>query len=307
VRTRWDELAAPFDQLAGAFGVGAGDRALLAKLALRGGWGARPVTAPRLPSGVRHGVPWGLSVAMTSPAAEGVADVRVFFEAQADPPSADATWAAADALLDGHADLAPVRALGRGQRMWHAIGFARDRAPAFHAYVCVPDRPELAWGALDRGGYAGARLRDQLGARAKVTIVSVDLASGPAARTKLYALVPDARPDELPYLAHDAGAHAFAHTMLGGDARIGWLVCYGFTPGAAEPTSIALHFGAAVHGGAGFAARLAAYARALELPAYARAHAALAELGPVRHHFVSYQRVGDAPRVTVYFLPEAAP
>ncbi len=290
MRTRWDELAAPFDRLAVELGVG--DRALLAAIVARSGWGTRAVTAPLLPSGVRHGVPWGLSIAMMR---DAPSELRVFLEAQADPPGRDAYWAAAEALLDGIADTTRARALGRGDRMWHAVAFARDRAPEFHAYVCVPDRPELAWRALARAGHDGDKLRRELGPRARVTIVSTDVGARAHPRTKLYAIT-----DEPPHV--DAGAAAFMRAMMGSarDTRIGWLACYGFTPGAADPTSIALHFGAAVHGDAGLADRLAAYTRALELPDHARA------LGAARHHFVSYQLANGAPRVTVYLLPEVA-
>ena len=317
-RTRWDELAAPYDRLAAALGTGE-HRAVLERLVVRCGWGARSTREPLLPSGVRHGVPWGLSVAM-SPGAPP--ELRVFLEAQCEPASAAGYWAAGERVLDGLADGARVTALGRGERLWHAVGFAAGRAPWFHAYVCVPTDPALAWAALARGGHAGERLRQALGPRARVTIVSADVEAGPAARTKLYAILPDARADEVPGMVggpgltpagsgaggrrgSTGGGAAFATAMTGReDARLGWLVAYGFTAGAADPTSVALHYGAAVHGDAGYADRLAAYARALELDAYPRAAAAL---GSPRHHFASWQRTATgAPRLTVYFLPEVA-
>ena len=299
MRTRWDELAAPYDRLAAALGVGGGDdRALLARLVARCGWGARATSEPLLPSGVRHGVPWGLSVAM-SPGAPP--ELRVFLEAQCAPPSADGYWAAAGRVLDGEVDAARVQALGRGERLWHAVGFAAGRAPRFHAYVCVPQQPARAWAALAGAGHASERLREALGPRARVTIVSVDVAPGPTARTKLYAILPDARADEVFGVTADGVAFARAVTDR---ARLGWLVAYGFTAGAADPTSVALHFGAAVHGDAGYADRLAALAHGLALDAYPRAVAAL---GSARHHFASWQQTaGGAPRLTVYWVPEVA-
>jgi hypothetical protein len=277
VKTRWDELAAPFDALAAELRVDA-DRELLARIVQRCGWGARGVDEPRLPSGVRHGVPWGLSVART----EGEPpELRVFLEAQCAPPTADGYWTAAERVLDGVADLARVRALGRGQRMWHAIGFARGRPPVFHAYVCVPETPQLAWDAVDAD-----ELRDELGPRARVTIVSRDLHAG--GRTKLYAIVPDALVGELPWVRDDDGTAEFARVMLGEPRRIGWLVAY-------QPATrvAALHFGALMHGDPRLRDRLDAYA-----PGFPR--------GPL--HFVSFQRAASgAPRVTVYYLPEAAP
>ncbi len=300
-RTRWDELAEPYDRLVAALGVGGGDaRAMLEELVARCGWGARATSAPLLPSGVRHGVPWGLSVAM-SPGAPP--ELRVFLEAQCDSACAEGYWAAADHVLDGLAERSRVTALGRGERLWHAIAFAAGRAPRLQAYVCVPRDPALAWAALARGGHAGDRLQQALGPTARVTIVAVDVEAGPTARTKLYAILPDARADEVPCISR--GGVAFAAAVTGrDDARLGWLAAYGFTAGAAEPTSVALHFGAAAHGDAGYADRLAAYARALELEAYPRAVAAL---GSPRHHFASWQRTATgAPRLTVYFVPEVA-
>ena len=283
--TRGDELADAFGRLATRLEVD--DREVLAQVVARAGWGARPITAPLLPSGVRHGVPWGLSIAMTPEATE----LRVWLEAQADPPSPAAYLAAGAALLAGRFDRCPaLAAIATPERWWHQLGFARGRAVRFHAYACVPDHPEVAWEALARRGHEIEALRNALPARAFVTMISVDL-DGP--RMKLYVLVPDARVADLPLVGDDARAFA---RVLHDDTPIGWLVCYGFVPGDRAPSSVALHFGAAVHGDRELPTRLAAELERRRLPAYA-------QLGPL--HFVAYTQ-GERPKLAIYFTPQVA-
>jgi hypothetical protein len=288
MRTRWHELAAPFERLAELLEVD--DRDLLARVVARCGWGDRTITAPLLPSGVRHGVPWGLSLAMTPEASE----LRVWLEPQADPPSEAAYRAAGEALFPEHVDR--LRALGTPQRWWHQLGFTRGRAVTTRVYACVPDRPELAWAALAARGHDGDTLRRALPARAFATMISTDL--DVRARMKLYVLVPDARVDELPLVADDARAFA---RILNGDAPIGWLVCYGFVPGDAAPSSVALHYGAAVHGDRELPHRLATELARRELADYARVTAV--HDAPI--HFVAYTQ-GTRPKITVYWVPEVA-
>jgi hypothetical protein len=274
VVTRWDELAAAFDRLAGAFAIGAADRDELAAVVARSGWGTRPITAPLLPSGVRHGVPWSLSIAIAGTDTQ----VRVWLEAQADPPSAESYLAAARAMLGGSPWIATP------QRLWHQLVFARGRAPAVQTYACVPDRPELAWAALGDGGHA---LRAALPARARVTMLAHD-----RERVKLYVLVPDARSVELRVLPGITDETlAFARLVHPSDTPIGWLLAY--TPAAT--LSVALHFAAHVHGDRELAARLAP-----ALPAaYTRARTAL---GDPALHFIAH-----APgKLNVYFIPEVA-
>jgi hypothetical protein len=267
VVTRWDELAAAFDRLAGAFEIGHRDE--LAAIVARSGWAERPIAAPLLPSGVRHGVPWSLSIAIGE-----VTSVRVWLEAQADPPSAESYLAAARAMLGGSPWIATP------QRLWHQLVFTRGRAPSVQTYACIPDRPELAWAAL---GAAGDPLRAALPARARVTILAHD-----RERVKLYVLVPEARIGELHGL--DAETRAFARIVHPSDAPIGWLLAYTLAP----TPSVALHFAAHVHGDRELPARLAEH-----VPSYARARSAL---GDPQLHFVAH-----APNKTnIYFIPEVA-
>ncbi len=275
--TRGDELARAFDRIAEPLALRG--REVLGRVVARTGWSARPITAPLLPSGVRHGVPWGLSLAVSA-----TTELRVWLEAQADPPSEASYRAAGEALLEGFVDLGAMRALGTPQRWWHALQFSRERPPAFHAYACIPDRPQLAWDVLARRGHTVPRLP----ANAFPTILSTDL---PAGRLKLYILVPDATPADVPLVA--AEARAFATLLHPRATKIGWLVCYGFIPGKAEPHSVALHYAAHVHGDAELRARLAR-----QLPAYAA-------LGQPPLHFVAYTQ-GSPPKITTYFLPEVA-
>ena len=265
--TRWDELAAAFDRLASAFEIAGHDE--LAAIVARSGWADRPITAPLLPSGVRHGVPWSLSVSFGA-----VTSVRVWLEAQADPPSAGAYLAAAHAMLGDSPWIATP------QRLWHQLVFTRGRAPSVQTYACIPDRPELAWTAL---GARADHVRAALPARARVTMLAHD-----RERVKLYVLVPDAQIAKLPGLA--AETRAFAQLVHPSDAPIGWLLAYTLAPAP----SVALHFAAHVHGDRELPARLASH-----VPAFTRARTAL---GDPELHFVAH-----APgKTNIYFIPEVA-
>lgn len=267
--TRGEELATAFGRLAGAFEIDG--REELAAVVARSGWAARPTTAPLLPSGVRHGVPWSLSIASTQDHVE----VRVWLEAQADPPGEAAYLAAAEAML-GRSSL-----IAAPQRLWHQLRFARGRVPEVETYACVPDRAELAWAVA---GDPGAELRAALPARARATMVA-----GTRERLKLYVLVPSTRPTELPFVERDA--QAFARLLHPSDTPIGWLVAYTLVRG--RPPAAALHFAAHVHGDRELAARLA------DRAAFVRARAAL---GAARLHFVAHAR----DKLNFYFLPEVA-
>lgn len=265
--TRWDELARAFDPHARAHGVAGEDRALLAAIVARTGWGPRAVTVPFAPCGVRHGIPWGVSVSRWATPDGGARDasVRVFLAAE---------MPVARTLFDPFGDPAGAASvLPDAERVWHAVGFARGRPPAFHVYACVPERPEAAWRAIAARGHDADALRARLPARARITIVSAD--RGAPDRLKLYVLVPDARIAELP-LVSEAG-RAFAREVHPSDAPIGWLVCYAFRPGDAVPSSVAVHFAARVHG-----------------------HGELRAL-----HFVAHTDEPDGERVTRYEYPEA--
>lgn len=264
--TRGDELAIAFARLAAAFEITGPE---LAAIVARSGWAARPVTAPLLPSGVRHGVPWSLSISVSANHVE----VRVWLEAQAEPATPASYLASAEAMLG------PSPWIAGPQRLWHQVRFARDRAPAIETYACIPDHPERAWDAL---ATRGTSLRAALPARARVTMLA-----GTRDRAKLYVLVPDARVAELPWL--DDEARAFAHRVHPSDAPIGWLVAYALT----DRPAAALHFAAHVHGDPDLPARFA------DVPAFVRARAAL---GKPALHFVASAH----DKLNFYFLPEVA-
>lgn len=300
--TRADELLASADRLAHACGV-AIDRELVHALAIRCGWGARPVSAPLLPSGVSHGVPWGLSLAIEPAALE----LRLFVEAQHDPPS-PAGYLAAAAEVTAFArargaDDSRLDAMlaARPHRVWHAV--ALTPVPRWHAYLCVPDRA-AATEALAR---AGVPALPPVRPADRITMVSLDLTTAP--RVKAYVLLPDASLAELAALhdraaaAHPGDAERFATAMLGDPARrIWWLAALASTGDG--PATCALHFGVPRHVDEPTAtARIGALLEALALPVapWARACAALGG-----HHFVTLQRRAGAPRVTIYFVPEVA-
>lgn len=168
--TRGDELLAAFDELAAK--TGAGDRDFLTGVLARSGWANRPVSAPLLPSGVRHGVPWALSVSLR----DGEVEPRVWLEAQCDPPSAGGYLAQARRML-------PTFDID-AQRWWHQISFGRRTR--VHAYACIPDRAP----AVPRGF---------------VTMVSRD---HDGTNRKSYTLIPASRPCEL---VDDPGLAAIVH------------------------------------------------------------------------------------------------
>jgi hypothetical protein len=311
VGTRSDEVVAAIDRVGAAVRF-AMDRDLARELTMICGWGSRDAHAPLLPSGISHGVPWGLSLAIEQHAIEP----RLFIEPQADPSSPAAYWHAGlavtrfaaqhgadtqrlDAILDGieASNLTPFR-------LWHAV--ALTAPPRWHAYLCIPpDLPEVAREALRR---AGVTELPPLHARDRISIVSLDLTI--AMRVKAYVLMPDASLDDLATL-HDRASGAiagdaqrFGRALLGDDRRIWWLAALGFTESNAPPTSCAIHLGVPRHLDETTATRrIRTLLDEHALPAneWERARAALGA-----HHFVSLQRRDDEPRVTTYFLPSAA-
>ncbi len=281
--TRADELVSASERLAGACGVPI-DRALVHALASHCGWGARDTTSPLLPSGVTHSVPWGLSLAIE----RSTIELRLFVEAQTDPPSQLGYWQAAANVTAFAA--ARGAHLGRLERMldgvpplrlWHAV--ALSPTPRWHAYLCTPDRATAA-GALARVGVDLPPLRPQ----DRITITSLDLTT--EMRVKAYVLMPDATLDEL--AVHGPDARRFGEAMLGTERPIWWLA-------AVSNTGTALHFGVPRHVDEPTAThRIRELLRSFELPTepWERAR------GP--HHFVSLQRRNGEPRVTVYFVPQ---
>jgi hypothetical protein len=294
--TRADEIV----RAATAIAPGRGD--FVRALAQACGWGARSNEAPLLPCGVSHGVPWGVSLAITPAGVEP----RVFVEAQADPPSPAAYWRAAaevtrfagahGAQLDRLATV--IDGLDAPFRLWHAVALGGELR--WHAYLCIPpDGQETAHEALRR---AGVPSLPPLRATDRITMIAMDLTQ--AMRVKAYVLMPDASSDELAALHdHARGAIAgdaqrFARAMLGDDRRIWWLAALGYTT-VEPPATCALHFGVPRHVEEPTATtRVRAWLRELALPADAWERARGA------HHFVTFQRRDGAPRVTTYFLPE---
>jgi hypothetical protein len=117
-------------------------------------------------------------------------------------------------------------------------------------------------------------------------MIGIDLHASP--RVKLYVLRPDFLLD-----------HAFARAMPGGDRPMGWLSCHFLE--ATKPRE-AWHYSALRHApdDDDLKRRLVRFLESERIdPApYVRL--------PLRHHFVTYQRIDGAPRVTVYLLPDAS-
>lgn len=286
---RVDELLEAFERTNDV--VRAGDRTgVLRPLALACGWGTRAIDAPLLPSGVRHGIPFGISFVL----GKGAPELRVFLEPQADPPSPSSYWAASERVLDFIAEQpgADLSRLARVQRerfarAWFTVAFRPDAPPAHRIYLCLDGdadaRARTVADALGRLGVADV----ERGPRDIPTIVSLDLHAAP--RTKLYVLSPELSLD-----------HPFARAMPGGDQPMGWLACHFL----GDAPRVGWHYGAARHApdDDALATRLRRFLVATGIDDAPYAHAR--ERLRFRHHFVSYQEVDGEPRVTVYLLPE---
>ena len=287
---RADELLEAFERTSGV--VGSGDpTGVLRPLVEACGWGTRAIEAPLLPSGVRHGVPFGISFVLGA----GAPELRVFLEPQDEPPSGASYWRASERVLAFVAErpgadlsrLARIRDLRAFARAWFTVAFRPDSPPAYRIYLCLDGdaaaRARTVREALERVGLADV----PRGPKDIPTILSLDLHAAP--RTKLYVLEPERLLD-----------HPFARAMPGGDRPMGWLACH-FLGGAPR---IGWHYGAARHAPDDdeLALRLRRFLveRGIDDAPYARARERLG----FRHHFVSYQEIGGAPRVTVYQLPE---
>jgi hypothetical protein len=301
--SRADELVAAV----AAIGGEEDERELARELAVQCGWGERDVRMPLLPSGVSHGVPWGVGLAIEAGAR---CERRVFVEAQTDPPSPDSYWQRASSVTrwaaSRGADTSRLEAITEGLgppfRVWHAVAFAPLR---WHAYVCIPyGHHDAAVAALQR---AGGGALPPLRARDRVTMVSLDLT--PALRAKAYVLMPDASLEELAAL-HDRAGHAvpgeaqrFGERMLAAThRRIWWLAALGFVD-ASRPATCALHFGVERHASEGDVrsrVRTSLEEHGLDAGPWRRASAGVAS-----HHFVTFQRRAGRPRVTTWFMPAA--
>lgn len=310
--TRADEMIAPFVRLRDALGLSLdADEITLRALAHVCGWGARATTSPLLPSGIRHGAPWGLSMVLGA----GAPELRMLVEAQAEPASAASYWRAVGhvnawiagqrgATIDRLASIAErfvpsERARFRG---WHAVAFRPHHEPRYRIYLCAENdesRIEAALTTLERyDGLAAVPRR----AGDELTILSLDLHA--AGRTKLYRLRPSAMAEDVVDESLKADARTFATILLGApEIPIGWLTCFSLR--ADQSPQCALHLSLERHvAAADTALRLTTLLRAFAIDP-APYHAALSALQP-RHHFVSLQRSEGAPRVTIYFLPDVA-
>jgi hypothetical protein len=275
---RHEELAATFARVAAIAGVADQD-AVPRALTGACGWGRRDVNAPLLPSGVSHGVPYGISFVVGA----GAPEVRLFVEPQGDPRAISDFIAAQPGADVTH--LAEVRE--PFARVWYAVAFRPGSAPAYRAYLCLGNR--------DREGvvaqtFARLGVRDVVtrGPKDFPTMIGLDLHEAP--RVKLYVLRPDFVLD-----------HAFARALPGGDAPMGWLSCHFLER---TPARVAWHYSALRHApdDEDLARRLVRFLETerIDPSLYERMRREV----PFRHHFVTYQRIDGAPRVTVYLLPD---
>lgn len=313
--TRADEMIEPFVRLAATAGFDDASCAeaelTLRALAHECGWGPRATTAPLLPSGIRHGAPWGLSFVLGA----GAPEVRMLVEAQAEPATAASYWSAVRRVnawiaTQPGADLSRARAIEAAFtpsatsrfRGWHAVAFRPNQAPRYRVYWCAENDRARVDAALATLGLSGARAAIDDRADDELTIVSLDLHAH--ARTKVYRLRPHARARDAVSTADRDDADRFAQRMLGdADRAIGWLTCFALD--ATRAPTCALHLSLERHvAAADVAPRVVALCEALAIDARPY-RAALATLQP-RHHFVSWQRVDGAPRLTIYFLPDVA-
>ena len=270
---RFEELAATFTRIAGK------REDVLRPLADACGWGRRLTSEPLLPSGVSHGVPYGISFVIGA----GAPEVRLFVEPQAGHEHvADfiATQPAADI-----APLVDVRA--PVPRVWYAVAVRPSAPPAYRAYLCLgrDDRERVVAQTFARLGVNDGVPR---GPKDFPTMIGLDLHASP--RVKLYVLRPDFVLD-----------HAFARALPGGDQPMGWLSCHFLE---ATPARVAWHYSALRHApdDDDLARRLVGFLESerIDPSIYERMRREV----PFRHHFVTYQRIDGSPRVTVYLLPE---
>jgi hypothetical protein len=320
------ELAA----LAGALGLGdeaPAWRAQLAAVIAPCAWARRGVDQPGLPSGVSHRRPFGFSIVLGA----GAPELRCFLEAQAEPATPASYWAAGEAvtaaMVRGGGDarrLATIAELfvptdaAAPFRVWHGGVFRRGRPMLGKVYLCPAAQGRV--GARERVAEAMRRLGCSEAfetidralrpepALDEITIVSLDLEAGAAARVKLYALLRDAGPARSSAACQgmpvDAALLARAFFDDAADEPRWWLVCLSWRDG--QP-GVALHLGLHRHaaGDADATARLEALATECGIDA-APLRACRRALGAPANqlHFVSLQRAaGGAPRLSVYFAP----
>lgn len=207
-------------------------------------WGARPAiqASPWVSEISDDNTPVEFSVAL----ADGHADVRVLFEAQADEPTVEA-FRAAGLALHGRLEREFGATLDRFRRLqdlfapkgmhgpfglWSAVVFSRGRRPSFKTYfnpqaLGVDHAPALVEEALGRLGlertWASLMLSVlRRGRLDELKYFSLDLVPGPEARVKVYVRHHDATPDDLEVACMAAKSYvpgeavAFARAMRGG-------------------------------------------------------------------------------------------
>jgi len=287
---RGDELLQSFAKVAAIAGA-EDEHGALRPLLDACGWGTRDVGEPLLPSGVRHGVPFGVSFVI----GEGAPEIRVFVEPQDDPPSlasymnASRRVARLIALAPG-ADVSRLEPLfARGfARAWFAVAFRPGGPPQYRVYLCLAgERAERLRIVDDSLAELGVARRVHVGPTDQPTMLSIDLHADP--RVKVYVLMPNHVLDD-----------PFGRAMSA--EPIGWLACH-FLERVNAPR-VAWHYGAARHSpdDDDLARRLVRFCRDVgsDTAIYERARAELR----FRHHFVTWQRQDGRPRVTVYLVPE---
>lgn len=312
--------------------------------------GDRPVSAPPLWSGMCDDAsPYELSVAMRSGGSSEVgrrnqaADVRLLLEAHRSPASPQAYWRASQRLTHvlcqvAGVDWAGVRQIEdlfvpRVQQPFfvcqHGLEFRADRRALGKIYLNPAasgrDPWEVVGQAAERLGVVEAcrRLRRELPASARVTLISVDLSRGSAPRFKVYVRRWHATPDELTD-AYMRGEHAreqdipaFTRLLTGSEgslARRPVFMTYHLTKTNALPSRVVLSlpmFPYCAHDGVARDRILRLLDHfAIDPKPYLTVHRAVCGVGVVQgpstvgsHSYVSFQREATGARVTTYFCP----
>lgn len=215
--------------------------------------------------------------------------------------------------------------------MWHAMSFSAGCAPECKLYLNLhaqgPTRAAaVAEAALERLGFprAWGALAEYAMARGPEldvpSYLSLDLADRSGARVKVYFRHLEATVDDLERACSAAKMHVAGHvaefcTTLGGEGPYtakGLVTCFAYVEGDERPSASTIYFpiGAYAQDDRVARDRIAAYLTGHGLPvsAYMAPLEAFAnrplEAGVGMHSYASLRWV-DAPRVTVYFTPEA--
>jgi hypothetical protein len=283
-------------------------------------WRTRTAQDPRLPSGLSHGWPWGLSLAF----GQGEPQLRLLVEPQAAVDSAQA-YAAVAMRLVGAGQITPPRELAllaqvdrdaapfRGwlSYPWHARGSAETKV-----YLCPTSVTGLsAAGFIDEvaPGFADrhAEVRDGMRPQDRLTVVAAPVWRF-GDKVQLYVHQPRpplARLDRWSASTVSGAwgdATALAEALLPPGAEADWLTSLRFVRGERRPVSAAHHLPVRHLGldDAWISGRLADLCT--ELGGDPRPYEALRQhprLLGLRHHFVSIQRREGQLRLAAYFVP----